>query len=61
MATTAPKAQPMILRVVEPDRTCKLKLGSRPASVVALIQIIKEQQLDLDFSFDSNLQTAGVP
>ena len=53
MATTATQPQPMILRVVEPDWTHKLKLSSRPASVVALIQIIKEQlQLDLDFSLE---------
>ena len=51
MATTDP--QPMILRVVEPDRARKLKLSSRPASVDALIRIIKEQlQLDPDFSLE---------
>ena len=49
METPAP--EPMLLRVVEPDRVRKLKLSSRPASVDALIRILKEElQLDLDFS-----------
>lgn len=49
MAAEAP--QNMILRVVETDRVRKLKLGSRPASVDALLKILKEQlELDLDFS-----------
>ena len=57
MATTAPQPQPqpmpMILRVVEPDRSRKLKLNARPASVDALIQIIKQQlQLDLEFTLE---------
>jgi len=47
----AASPQPMILRVVQTDRARKFKLGSRPASVDALIKIIKEQlELDLDFS-----------
>ncbi|KAL0973244.1 hypothetical protein UPYG_G00200940 [Umbra pygmaea] len=49
MAAASP--QPMILRVVEPDQARKLKLSSRPASVDALINIIKEQlEIDLDFN-----------
>uniref|UniRef100_A0A8C1HNB5 Uncharacterized protein n=1 Tax=Cyprinus carpio carpio TaxID=630221 RepID=A0A8C1HNB5_CYPCA len=41
----------MILRVVEADRARKVKLSARPASVSALIQILKDQlQLDLEFS-----------
>uniref|UniRef100_A0A3B4VIB3 PB1 domain-containing protein n=1 Tax=Seriola dumerili TaxID=41447 RepID=A0A3B4VIB3_SERDU len=49
MATEAP--QNMILRVIEADRTRKLKLSSRPVSVDALIKILKEQLgLDCDFS-----------
>lgn len=49
MAAASP--QPMILRVVEVDRVRKLKLSSRPASVDALIKIIKDQlELDLDFN-----------
>ncbi|XP_026100116.1 uncharacterized protein LOC113070979 [Carassius auratus] len=49
MAALSPQA--MILRVVEPDRARKLKLSSRPASVDALIAVIKEQlEIDLDFS-----------
>lgn len=48
MAAASP--QPMILLVVEPDQARKLKLSSRPASVDALINIIKEQlEIDLDF------------
>lgn len=48
MAAASP--QPMILRVVGPDHARKLKLSSRPASVHALIEIIKEQlNIDLDF------------
>lgn len=47
MAAEAP--QNMILRVIEADRVRKLKLSSRPASVDALIEILKEQ-LDCDFS-----------
>lgn len=48
MAAASP--QPMILRVVEPDKARKLKLSSRPASVDALINTIKEQlESDLDF------------
>lgn len=47
----APPQQPMLIRVVETDRARKLKLSSRPASVDALIKIIKEQlEIDLDFS-----------
>lgn len=50
MAAASPQ-QPMVLRVVEKDRARKLKLSSRPASVDALINFIKEQlELDLDFS-----------
>ena len=46
----AASPQPMILRVVEQDLARKLKLSSRPASVDALINIIKEQlEIDLDF------------
>ena len=48
MAAASPQ---MILRVVEQDRARKLKLSSRPASVDALINIIKEQ-LDIDLDFD---------
>lgn len=49
MADLSP--QPMVLRVFEPDRARKLKLCSRPASVDALIAVIKEQlEIDLDFS-----------
>ena len=49
MAAEAP--QNMILRVIEADRVRKLKLGSRPASVDALIEILKGQlELDCDFS-----------
>lgn len=49
MAAAAPEK--MILRVVEKDHVRKLKLSSRPASVDALIMILKEQlELDLDFS-----------
>lgn len=42
--------QPLILRVIQNDQARKLKLSSRPASVDALINIIKEQ-LDLDLEF----------
>ncbi|KAM8769735.1 sterile alpha motif domain-containing protein 3-like isoform 1-T3 [Acanthopagrus schlegelii] len=50
MAAATPQ-QPLVLRVVETDRARKLKLSSRPASVDALINIIKEQlDIDLDFS-----------
>uniref|UniRef100_A0A8C3AFD0 Uncharacterized protein n=1 Tax=Cyclopterus lumpus TaxID=8103 RepID=A0A8C3AFD0_CYCLU len=49
MAAASP--QPMILRVVEPDQARKLKLSSRPASVDAVINIIKEQ-LEINFDFD---------
>ncbi|MED6237121.1 hypothetical protein ATANTOWER_019250 [Ataeniobius toweri] len=43
--------QKMILRVIEADRVRKLNLSSRPASVDALIEILKEQlELDCDFS-----------
>ncbi|XP_041960991.1 uncharacterized protein LOC121719429 isoform X2 [Alosa sapidissima] len=49
MAAASP--EPMILRVVEPDQARKLKLNSRPASVDALINILKEQ-LDIDLDFD---------
>ncbi|KAG7523135.1 hypothetical protein JOB18_040202 [Solea senegalensis] len=50
MAAASPE-QPMVLRVVETDRARKLKLSARPASVDALINIIKEQlEIDLDFS-----------
>ncbi|KAJ0039412.1 hypothetical protein NL108_015187 [Boleophthalmus pectinirostris] len=49
MAAASP--QPMILRVVDPDQARKLKLSSRPASVDALIKIIKEQ-LEIDLHFD---------
>lgn len=49
MATEAPES--LILRVVAPDCVRKLKLSSRPASVVALIAILKEQlELDCDFN-----------
>uniref|UniRef100_A0A8C4Z2R7 Uncharacterized protein n=1 Tax=Gadus morhua TaxID=8049 RepID=A0A8C4Z2R7_GADMO len=49
MAAEAP--QNMILRVIEADRVRKLKLSSRPASVDALIEILKGQlELDCDFS-----------
>ncbi|KAL1252219.1 hypothetical protein QQF64_020015 [Cirrhinus molitorella] len=49
MAAVSP--QPMILRAVEPDQARKLKLSSRPASVDALIAVIKQQlKIDLDFS-----------
>ena len=49
MADASP--QPMVLRVVQPDQARKIKLSTRPASVDALIRIIKEQlQIDLDFS-----------
>uniref|UniRef100_A0A3B4XGJ4 PB1 domain-containing protein n=1 Tax=Seriola lalandi dorsalis TaxID=1841481 RepID=A0A3B4XGJ4_SERLL len=49
MATEAP--QNMILRVIEAERVRKLKLSSRPASVDALIEILKEQlELDCDLS-----------
>lgn len=49
MAAEAP--QIMILRVIKADRVRKLKLSSRPASVDALIEILKEQlELDCDFS-----------
>lgn len=48
MAAASP--QPMILRVVDPDHARKLELSSRPASVDALMKIIKEQlKIDLDF------------
>ncbi|XP_039627313.1 uncharacterized protein LOC120540542 [Polypterus senegalus] len=41
----------MILRIVEKNHARKLKLSSRPASVDALIKIIKEQmELDLQFT-----------
>ncbi|KAA8578424.1 hypothetical protein FQN60_001081, partial [Etheostoma spectabile] len=41
----------MILRVIDADRVRKLKLSSRPASVDALIEILKQQlELDCDFS-----------
>lgn len=47
----ASSQEPMLLCVVETDRARQLKLSSRPASVDALISIIKEQlELDLDFS-----------
>ncbi|XP_059180231.1 sterile alpha motif domain-containing protein 3-like [Centropristis striata] len=47
----AEASQNMILRVIEMDRVRKVKLSSRPASVEALIQILKEQlELDADFS-----------
>ncbi|XP_041954158.1 uncharacterized protein LOC121713541 [Alosa sapidissima] len=49
MAAASP--EPMILRVVQPDQARKLKLSSRPASVDALINILKEQ-LDIDLDFD---------
>ncbi|XP_041699601.1 sterile alpha motif domain-containing protein 3-like [Coregonus clupeaformis] len=43
--------QNMIFRVIEADRVRKLKLSSRPASVDAVIEILKEQlELDCDFS-----------
>lgn len=48
MAAEAP--QNMILRVIELDRVRKLKLSSWPASVDALINILKEQ-LELDHVF----------
>ncbi|CAL8306445.1 unnamed protein product [Lota lota] len=49
MAAEAP--QNMILRVIEADRVRKLKLSSLPASIDALIEILKEQlELDCDFS-----------
>ena len=48
MAAASPQ---MILRVVEQDRARKLKLSSRPASVDALINFMKEQ-LDIDLDFD---------
>ncbi|KAF3833357.1 hypothetical protein F7725_027022 [Dissostichus mawsoni] len=53
MATMAAESpQPMILRVVETaGRARKLKLNARPASVDALIHILKAQlEIDLDFS-----------
>ena len=41
----------MILHVIEADRVRKVKLSSCPASVDALIEILKEQlELDCDFS-----------
>lgn len=47
---SAASPEPMILHVVVPDQARKLKLSSRPASVDALIDIIKEQlKIDLDF------------
>uniref|UniRef100_A0A8C4RGG2 Uncharacterized protein n=1 Tax=Erpetoichthys calabaricus TaxID=27687 RepID=A0A8C4RGG2_ERPCA len=46
----AKDAQTMILRIVEKDRACKLKLSSRPASIDALIKIRKEQ-MELDCQF----------
>jgi len=49
MAAASP--QPMILRVVEPDQARQLKLSTRPASVDALVKIIKEQ-LEIDIDFD---------
>uniref|UniRef100_A0A3Q2YA07 PB1 domain-containing protein n=1 Tax=Hippocampus comes TaxID=109280 RepID=A0A3Q2YA07_HIPCM len=47
MAAGSP--QEMILRVVEPDQARKLQLSSRPGSIDALIKIIKELEIDLDF------------
>lgn len=48
MAAASPP-QPVLLRVVETDRARKLKLSSRPASVDATINILKEQlEIDLD-------------
>ncbi|TNN38164.1 hypothetical protein EYF80_051680 [Liparis tanakae] len=49
MAAASPQA--MIIRVVEPDQARKLKLSTRPASVDALVKIIKEQ-LEIDIDFD---------
>lgn len=49
--TAASPQQPIVLHVVEKDRARKLKLSSRPASIDALINIIKEQlEIDLDFN-----------
>ena len=47
----AAASRQMILCVVEQDRARKLKLSSRPASVDALINFMKEQ-LDIDLDFD---------
>uniref|UniRef100_A0A8C6LP38 Sterile alpha motif domain-containing protein 3-like n=1 Tax=Nothobranchius furzeri TaxID=105023 RepID=A0A8C6LP38_NOTFU len=51
MKMAASSSHPLILRVIQNDQARKLKLSSRPASVDALVSIIKEQlDLDLDFS-----------